>query len=128
MHRSRLAAVVIDSRVADIDPAAAFWSRALGRNIIVSGAAWADRYVHLDVPEDEVRVLVQKVDHESRVHIDIETDDVEAEVGRLEALGATVAAVYPRWTVMAAPTGHRFCVVRPQRPDFDTAADVNVWD
>jgi Glyoxalase-like domain len=128
MHRSRLAAVVIDSEIADIEPAAVFWSQALGRAAIASQEKWADRYVHLDVPDDELRVLVQKVTHASRVHLDIETDDIEAEVGRLAALGAAVVAVYPRWTVMAAPTGHRFCVVHPQRPDFATSPDVNVWD
>jgi hypothetical protein len=30
--------------------------------------------------------------------------------------------------VLEAPTGHRFCVVNPQRPDFHTAKDVNIWD
>ena len=29
------------------------------------------------------------------------------------------------WLAMEAPTGQRFCLVRPQRQDFDLAA--NVW-
>ena len=33
-------------------------------------------------------IEVQTVDHPSRVHLDIETDDIEAEVRRLEGLGA----------------------------------------
>jgi hypothetical protein len=70
-------------------------------------------------------VLVQRVDHESRVHLDIETDDIEAEVRRLEALGATRVAQVKRWWVMQAPSGQRFCVVRPQRADFDERA--NTW-
>ena len=55
---------------------------------------------------------MQKVKHDARVHLDIETDDIEAEVARLEALGAKrVQHVRNRWWVMEAPTGHRFCVV-----------------
>jgi hypothetical protein len=65
------------------------------------------------------------VDHPSRVHIDIETDDLDAEVARLEKLGATRVAFIKRWWVMEAPTGQRFCVVRPQRPDFPSGA--NEW-
>jgi hypothetical protein len=65
------------------------------------------------------------VEHPSRVHIDIETDDIEAEVQRLEALGAKRVAQVKRWWVMEAPTGQRFCVVRPQRPDFVERA--NSW-
>ena len=64
--------------------------------------------------------------HESRVHLDIEADDVEAEVRRLERLGATRVGPVQTWYVMEAPTGQRFCVVRPQRPDF--AARANAWN
>jgi glyoxalase superfamily protein len=47
-----------------------------------------------------------------------ETDDIAAEVARLEALGAAVVSRLERWVVMQAPTGQRFCVVRVQRPGF----------
>ena len=60
-------------------------------------------------------MFVQKVDHPSRVHLDIETDNVPAEVARLEKLGAKVVERIQSWVVLEAPTGHRFCVVRPQR-------------
>jgi glyoxalase superfamily protein len=66
------------------------------------------------------------VEHDSRVHLDIETDDIAAEVARLEQLGATVVARPERWVVMQAPTGQRFCVVRVQRPGFPKNA--NRWD
>jgi hypothetical protein len=56
------------------------------------------------------------------VHLDIETDDIEAEVRRLEKLGAKRIAHVKHWWIMEAPTGQRFCVVRPQRPDFETGA------
>jgi hypothetical protein len=68
---------------------------------------------------------MRRVQHPSRVHIDIETDDIGAEVARLEALGARRVAQVKRWWVMEAPTRQRFCVVRPQRADFDEHA--NAW-
>ena len=48
-----------------------------------------------------------------------ETDDIEAEVARLEKLGAKRIAKVHTWVVMQAPTGQRFCVVRPQRPGIE---------
>ena len=60
-------------------------------------------------------VEVQVVDHPSRLHLDIEADDIEVEADRLEALGAKkISNPRGRWWVMQAPTGHRFCVVRQQ--------------
>ena len=124
MHRSRLGTVVIDCAGGGLDEAARFWSRALGWPSERLSDPADDNYRKLATPPGEVAVLVQAVDHPSRVHIDIETDDVEAEVGRLEALGATRVAQVKRWWVMEAPTGQCFCVVRPQRPDFDEHAKV----
>ena len=76
---------------------------------------------------DEPIILLQKVTHESRVHLDIETDDIEAEASRLEKLGAKrINLVRDRWWVMEAPSGHRFCVVRQQREPF--GPHLNAWD
>lgn len=80
----------------------------------------------LETPAGECDVQIQRVDHESRVHLDIETDDIPAEVARLEKLGATVDRRMERWVVMRAPTGHRFCVVRVQREGFPKGAAA--WD
>lgn len=63
--------------------------------------------------------------HDSRMHLDIETDDIEAEVRRLEALGAKRVAAVHTWVVMGAPTGQRFCVVRMQHPEMGVSP--NVW-
>jgi hypothetical protein len=62
------------------------------------------------------------VDHASRVHLDIETNDIEAEVRRLERLGATKVEQIKTWWVMEAPTGQRFCVVRAASARFDNEA------
>jgi len=80
----------------------------------------------LETPPGGISVQIQRVDHESRMHMDIETDDIPAEVARLQALGATIDTQMERWVVMRAPTGHRFCVVRVQRDGF--SRDANSWE
>ena len=125
MHRSRLCAVLIDCKDTDIGEAADFWSRALGRPIDLDHPGTRGNYCMLETPPDEPIVQIQRVGHESRVHIDIESDDIPAEVARLERLGAKVVNRLERWVVMEAPTGQRFCVVRIQRPGFPKNA--NSW-
>ena len=126
MHHSRLCALLIDCRVADIGQAAEFWAAALGRAVDPDHPGTRGNYVMLETPEDEPIVQLQRVEHESRVHIDIETDDIPAEVSRLEALGAQVVDRLEGWGGMQAPTRQRFCVVRVQRPGFPKNA--NRWD
>jgi len=125
MHKSRLGAVVIDCETPQLETAADFWSKALGWPPKALPHPNDANYRELDTPPTEVKVLVQAVTHPSRVHIDIETNDIEAEVERLEKLGARRVSHIKRWWVMEAPTGQRFCVVRPQRSDF--ADQANVW-
>lgn len=114
-HKTRLAAFVIDCKGDDLAVAIDFWSAALGYEAELDEDR---RYADLHGPAGEPKLLLQAVDHDSRIHLDIETDDQEAEAARLEALGAKRLAHVKRWIVMEAPTGHRFCVVNPQRPDF----------
>lgn len=121
MHKSRLGALVIDCRTEDLAEATAFWTRALGYD--VEPGQPDDRYVSLVGPGGEVKIILQKVDHESRVHLDVETDDIDAEVKRLLDLGASEVARIKGWVVLEAPSGHRFCVVKPQRPDFAAHAN-----
>src|ERR1700731_1105295 len=127
MHQSRLCAVLIDCKTSDVDEAARFWAEALGRPVDPGHPNSRGNSRMLETPPpDEPIVEIQRVDHESRVHIDIETDDIPAEVARLENLGAKVVDRLDRWVVMQAPTGQRFCVVRVQRPGFPKNA--NLWD
>jgi predicted enzyme related to lactoylglutathione lyase len=91
MHHSRLCAVLIDCKTEDVDEAARFWGAALGRPVDPAHPGSRGNYRMLATPPDEPIVQIQRVDHESRVHLDIETDDIPAEVARLERLGATVA-------------------------------------
>ena len=125
MHHSRLCALLIDCKTPDVDDAAQFCAQALGRAVDPKHLGSRGNYRMLETPSDEPIVQIQRVDHESRVHIDIETDDIPAEVARLEKLGARVVNRLERWVVMQAPTGQRFCVVRVQRPGFPKNA--NRW-
>jgi predicted enzyme related to lactoylglutathione lyase len=120
-HRSRLASLIIDCQTDDLDGAAAFWAAALGAEATPAEA----NYVSL-TPQGGLIVEVQAVDHPSRVHLDIESDDIHAEVARLETLGARKVAEIKTWVVMEAPTGQRFCVIRAQTPGFDSMA--NTWE
>jgi predicted enzyme related to lactoylglutathione lyase len=126
MHRSRLGGFIIDCKTEDLDAAARFWGEALGLKTRPSTSAEDKNYVVFDTAPNELDIEVQKVDHPSRVHLDIETDDIEAEVERLERLGAKRVAKIHRWWVMEAPTGQRFCVVNIKRSEF--AAEANVWE
>ena len=127
MHRSKLVTAVIDCQTDDLTEAALFWSAALGRQADLTDDPVTEKYVRVGTGNEELIVLLQKVLHASRVHLDIESDNIEAEVARLEALGAKRIEKTKTWWVMEAPTGHRFCVVRPQRngamPD-----DANEWN
>ena len=127
MHKSKLVTAVIDCQTDDLTEAALFWSAALGRQADLSDDPATEKYVRVGSGNEELIVLLQKVPHASRVHLDIESDNIDAEVARLEALGAKRIEKIKSWWVMEAPTGHRFCVVRPQRngamPD-----DANEWN
>jgi predicted enzyme related to lactoylglutathione lyase len=126
MHKSQLAGFIIDCQTEDLDGAAAFWSAALGLNAVADPDSDESKYRRLDTRPEEMVIEVQKVDHGSRVHLDIETDNIEAEVKRLESLGARRVSDVHSWVVMEAPSGQRFCIVNPQRAGFDQTA--NNWD
>lgn len=78
-----------------------------------------------------LHIVVQRVPEpktaKSRVHLDIETDDIEAEVQRLEALGARRMEQHEDWWVMQDPGGNEFCVFGP-RLSADFPAGARLWD
>ena len=126
MHRSRLCKFIIDCQGEDLQSAATFWSGALGFAAVPSDDPADKNYMLLQTGEDDPHVEVQRVDHASGVHLDIETDDVGAEVARLEALGARRVRSVRDWWIMESPTGHRFCVVPVDLPDFERKS--KVWE
>ncbi|MFL6124962.1 VOC family protein [Actinophytocola sp.] len=121
-HVSRVAHFVID--VADLDQGVAFWSAALDATEEPINPDSSKVYRRLRLPDSEIRVLLQLTNDpktaKERMHLDLETDDVEAEVRRLEALGAI------RWDhqnergfdfwVMRDPWRNEFCVLQPEFP------------
>lgn len=127
MHRSRLSTVVIDCAEEEFERGVAFWSQALGKQTIPEDQPG---YVSLRGRiggEGGPYVLMQRVTRPERaVHLDIETDDVEREVARLEKIGAQVKTRIRNHVVMVAPSGHAFCVVPTQRGDFPGSAAV--WE
>lgn len=121
MHRSRLCAISIDVPAEHEAASVQFWSGALGGTPKSDG----DEYTTVGSVAGR-EVFVQRVDAPARYHLDIETDDVDAEVARLEALGATKVEQIHTWWVMQDPAGQLFCVVRPQTADFP--GDATTWD
>jgi predicted enzyme related to lactoylglutathione lyase len=126
MHKSKLAGFIIDCQTTDLERAAEFWGSALGMPVRALPPGEGEIYKELQDSQHRLHIEVQAVTHPSRVHLDIESDDVEAEVRRLERLGATRIQQIRTWWVMEAPTGQRFCVIRAASVDFDATA--SQWD
>jgi len=126
MHKSRLAGFIIDCDTEDLDAAADFWGKALGAPATKKADLSKSPYVELKMPADEPYMEVQKIDHPSRIHLDIESDDIDAEVSRLEKLGAKRIEAIKSWVVLEAPTGQRFCVVPVVSANF--AARAHTWN
>jgi hypothetical protein len=71
VHKSRLSSIIIDCRVEDLQAAADFWSKALGKKIANVDLDGEDRYAEIETADDEPIVVIQKVAHESRLILDI---------------------------------------------------------
>jgi predicted enzyme related to lactoylglutathione lyase len=122
MHKSKLGGFIIDCQTRDLAAAADFWGAALGMPVKELPGAEGELYRRLEDGPVGLHIEVQKVEHPSRVHLDIEADDIEAEVRRLEGLGAKRLEQVQTWWVMEAPTGQRFCVVQASSGEFDVQA------
>lgn len=122
-HQSRLAGFIIDCQDLPADAGAGFWAAALGLQAQAARVDGGAEYADLLGAPAGLNVEVQRVDHPSRVHLDIESDDIDAEADRLEKLGARRIGFVKRWWVMEAPTGHRFCIVRMREREVPT----NQW-
>ena len=125
-HRVRVATVVIDA--VDLQGAAAFWSAALDTPVL-TGDPGQDRYVSLGQAAGGLRLLLQRVPERggdtNAVHLDLETNDPQAEVARLAALGASRERPlgHGAW-VLQDPAGNRFCVIYPEAPGWPQGTKV----
>jgi hypothetical protein len=121
-HRSRLCQFVID--VDDLDAGVAFWSAALGADEEALPETSRHIYRRLRLPDSPTRILLQRTadpkHDKERMHLDIESDDVESEVSRLVNLGATRwdhqrERGYDFW-VLRDPWANEFCILQINFP------------
>ncbi|MFG2045409.1 VOC family protein [Dactylosporangium sp. NPDC048998] len=125
-HFSRLYAIVIDAPRPDYAATVAFWSGAAGADLPV--VAKYPEFNGAKLPNHDMLLLTQQLgDGPARVHLDFHTDDLDAEVARLEALGATRLEHAENWQVMRDPAGLPFCVVQ-DRPGTLSEANATRWD
>ena len=115
----KLANVTFDC--ADTLGQARFWSEALGLPVsdgansffaALDGGPTGPTWLFLQVPEGKTA--------KNRVHVDLESDDMAAEVERLVGLGARPVGEKDEhgmtWTVLNDPEGNEFCVSGPHGP------------
>ncbi|MDX3104810.1 VOC family protein [Nonomuraea angiospora] len=126
-HYSRLYKVVIDVPEGDHDKEVTFWQEATGQTL--TQFERYPEYHGASLPGDVFALLVQRLGTgPARVHLDIHTDDLEAETARLEALGARrLRLVNDHWCVMEDPAGLPFCVI-PQPPGSLNDQNAQRWD
>ena len=121
--------VVIDC--ADLARAAQFWTGVLGYTALGDSEGTYQGLVPADGPG--IEVLLQRTadvkQGKNRVHLDLRTRDLHAEVTRVTALGATMATSEPvvedgwTWHVLADPDGNEFCVLQPPPGYFPAGED-----
>jgi hypothetical protein len=125
MHRSRVYALLIDTPAAGAASAAAFWSAALGATAREVPAE--PQFTVLDEALPGLAAVVQAVDDAPRFHLDIETDDVEAETARLLGLGAVQVTQWLECRVLRAPGGHLLCVIPVHSDPGAFKAQATTW-
>jgi hypothetical protein len=116
-HRSRLSTILIDAPNGAAPAAATFWSQALG--VPARPVPDEEEFTSLRGALPDLVLAVQAVDDEARYHVDIETDDVDAETARLVALGAVEVGRWLDCHTLRAPGGHLVCVI-PRHSDPET--------
>jgi hypothetical protein len=125
-HYSRLSMIVIDVPPAEHDRELAFWSAAIGQEL-TPGTRYPE-YHGAELHGEEFGLLIQRLGHgPSRVHLDIHTDDLAAEISRLEGLGAERVQQVHRWWILRDPAGLLFCVV-PEPAGSLNDSNAQHWD
>ena len=124
-HYSRLKNLVIDVPPADHAAEVAFWAAATGKELL---QIEKHPEYHGGYLTEHIGLLLQRIgEGESRIHFDIHTDDLEAEVKRLESLGAQRVSVHNGWQVMRDPAGLVFCVI-PDPPGTLNDENATRWE
>lgn len=125
-HYSRVLKVVIDIPAPDHDREVSFWQGAIGQQF--EQYERFPEYHGAQLPGQDIGLLTQRIsDGTARVHLDIHTDDLNAEVARLERLGAERVQQVNLWWIMRDPAGLLFCVI-PEPPGSLTDQNATRWD
>ena len=125
-HYSRLSQIVIDVPPAEHDRELAFWGAALGQQL-TQGVRYPE-YHGAELHGQELGLLIQRLGHgPGRVHLDIHTDDLAAEIARLEELGAERVEKVHTWWILRDPAGLLFCVV-PEAAGSLNDSNAQRWD
>ncbi|MFC7884353.1 VOC family protein [Streptomyces sp. NPDC057376] len=125
MHRSRVYAVLIDAPEEEAARAADFWAAALG--VAARPFPPQPQFTTLHEALPGLVTAVQAVDDAPRIHLDIETDDPEAEAARLTALGAEQVSQWEECRVLRVPGGHLVCVLPVESEPDVFLARANTW-
>ncbi len=125
MHRSRLSTLLIDVPAHERASSAAFWSAALGVPAIPQ--VNEPEFTELTGAVPGLVTAVQAIDGQARIHVDIETDDVDAEVARLVSLGAAHHSSWQGCQTLRAPGGHLLCVIPLHSDPDDFVHKARTW-
>jgi hypothetical protein len=124
-HHSRLLKIVIDTPPDLHDQELAFWQGALGQNL---PEFHSSEYHGAFLRGSDMMLLTQRLESGApRVHLDMHTDDLDAEVARLERLGAERVQRVQTWWVMQDPAGLLFCVL-PMRAGWLNDGNAQRWE
>ena len=126
MHRSRLSTLLIDVPAGDVPAAGAFWSAALGTP--ARDVPDEPQFTSLGEVIPGLTAAIQAIGDRPRYHLDIETDDVEAETARLIRLGAVQIGQWLECHILRVPGDLLLCVIPRHSDDatFDRLAQV--WE
>lgn len=117
--------MLIDAPASSAEASAGFWSAALGTG--VRHPPGEPQFSDLPGALPDLVLAVQAVDDAARYHVDLETDDVAAEVARLVALGATQVSTWQGCHTLRAPGGHLLCVIPVHSDEAVFARLATTW-
>ena len=119
---------MITTDTLDPEPLATWWAEQTGASIAQN---YGGEFIVLSGGTLPLLMAFQKVPDptpdKNRIHVDFSAADLDAEVDRLVAAGATVVGRRGdesfRWVTLADPHGNEFCVAPPHEASesYDTA-------
>ncbi|GIF25642.1 hypothetical protein Ate02nite_83720 [Paractinoplanes tereljensis] len=121
-----MSTLLIDVPTDEAKKAAAFWSAALG--VPANPVPGEEQFTSLPGILTGLTVGVQAVDDQARYHLDLETDDVDAETARLLALGAVELNRWLDCRILRVPGGHIVCVIPLHSDPEIFAANAKTWE